>query len=113
MEISRFKIAVKFLTGGPSGALDYVLDCANSFAAKLQDARKDEIAAALDTGKKVLATMDAVSWLVPKRWLNAYTLTVSAFADLVDALSDLSITRDELSHVVDAFRVAYAAWRAD
>ena len=41
MGISRFKIAVKFLTGGPSGALDYVLDCANSFAARIQDARKD------------------------------------------------------------------------
>ena len=113
MNISKLKLGWKFLTGGPTGALDYALDCANSLADRIPDAKREDIAAYLATAKKVMDTLDALSWLCPKKWLSAYNLTLQAFADLVGALGDLKLTQDELRHVVDAFRVAYVAWRAE
>ena len=113
MNISKFTIVWKFLTGGREGVLDYALDCANNFAAKIPDAKQEELKGYLETAQKVLDTLSGLSWLCPKRWLAAYQQTVQAFADLVDALSDLKLTADELAKVSDAFRLAYASWRAE
>ncbi len=113
MNISKIKLGWKFLTGGPTGALDYALDCANSLADRIPTATREDIAAYLGAAKKVMGTLDAISWLCPKKWLSAYSLTLRAFGDLVGALADMRLTQDELRQVVDAFRVAYAAWRAE
>ena len=117
MKISKFKIAFniawKFLTGGREGVLDYALDTANTFADRLADAKKEDIKAYLATAKVILGLLDGLSRLCPKRWLNAYLLTLHAFADLVDALADLVLTKEELAAAVDFFRIAYAAWRAE
>lgn len=113
MNISKFKLVLKFLFGGGESALDYVLDCANTLAAKLPDAKKEDIKGYLAIAKKTLDTLDAVSWLCPARWQKAYWATTYAFADLVDALDDLTLTADELAKVANAFQLAYAAWRAE
>lgn len=113
MKISKLKIAWKFVTGGREGVLDYALDVANTFAARLADAKKNDIKEYLATAQSILDTLNSLSWLCPKKWLRAYTLTLSAFADLVDALEDLKVTPDELTAVCNAFRIAYAAWRAE
>ena len=113
MNISKLKLAWKFITGGREGVLDYALDCANTFADRLADAKKEDLKSYLATARKVLDTMSAVSWLCPKKWLAAYEETVAAFGALVAALDDLNITKDELMDVCNSFRIAYAAWRAE
>ena len=113
MNISKLRIGWAFLTGGPTKVLDYALDCANSLADRIPTAKREDVAGCLATAKRVMDTLDALSWLCPKKWLHAYEVTLQAFADLVGALGDLKLTQDELRHVVDAFRVAYAAWRAE
>lgn len=113
MKISKLKIAWKFVTGGREGVLDYALDVANTFADRLPAAKKDDLGKALATARNILATLCALSWLCPKKWRHAYALTLSAFDDLVAALADLNVTPDELTAVCNAFRIAYAAWRAE
>lgn len=113
IKISKLKLAWKFITGGKSGVIDYVLDVANNLAAKIFDARQDEIAKYLETAKKILSTLKSVEWLCPSKWRVAYDLTLTAFADLVNALADLKITRDEIDGMAKSFQLAYAEWRAD
>ena len=113
MNISTIRLGWAFLTGGPTKVLDYVLDCANSLVDRLPDAKKAEVEGYLATAHKIMETLDAISWLCPKKWLMAYSLTIQAFADVVAALSDLKLTQDEATSVCNSFRVAYASWRAD
>ncbi len=113
IKISKLKLAWKFITGGREGVLDYALDVANSLADRIPDAKRDEIRGYFGMATKILNALDALSFLCPKRWYRAYAVTQAAFADLVSALSDLKLTADETAHVVDAFRTAYAAWRAE
>ena len=113
MNISKFKIVWKFLTGGREAVLDYVLDVANNLVARLGDAKQDEIKGYLASAKSVLAKMSDLTWLCPQKWLAAYGATLSAFGDLVDALADLKVTAEEITEVVAAFQTAYSAWRAE
>ena len=113
LNISKFALVWKFLTGGREGVLDYALDCANNFAAKIPDAKQEDIKGYLETAQKVLDTLSGLSWLCPKKWMLAYGHTVAAFADLVSALSDLQLTADEIATITAAFQTAYASWRAE
>lgn len=113
MNISKIKIAWKFVTGGREGVLDYALDAANTFAARLAPAKKGDLKAYLATARNIFDTLDSLSWLCPKKWRSAYAITLAAFAGLVSALDDLKVTPDELKVTRDAFRIAYATWRAE
>lgn len=113
MNISKLKLAWKFITGGREGVLDYALDIANNFTNRIADAKKEEIKDYLSTARRILGALDSISWLCPAKWLHAYTLTIGAFADLVAALEDLQITREELTTVCNAFQLAYSDWRAE
>ena len=113
MNISKLKLTWKFITGGREGVLDYALDCANTFADRLADAKREDIKSYLATARNILDTLNSLSWLCPSKWRQAYALTLSAFADLVAALDDLKVTPDELTAVCNSFRIAYAAWRAE
>ena len=113
MNISKLKLAWKFITGGREGVLDYALDVANTFADRLAEAKKEDIKSYLSTARNILDTLSSLSWLCPSKWRHAYALTMSAFADIVAALDDLKVTQDELTAVCSAFRIAYAAWRAE
>ena len=113
MNISKLKLAWKFITGGREGVLDYCLDVANTIADRIPDAKKEEIGKYLATARKVLDTMSALSWLCPSKWIAAYEKTVAAFRALVAALDDLKVTPGELTAVCNSFRIAYAAWRAE
>ena len=113
MNISKIKLVWKFITGGREGILDYALDVANTFVDRLADAKREDLKSYLSTARNILDTLNSLSWLCPSKWRQAYALTLSAFADLVAALDDLKVTQDELTAVCNAFRIAYAAWRAE
>ena len=113
MNISKLKLAWKFITGGREGVLDYALDCANTFTDRLADAKKEDIKSYLATARNILDTLNSLSWLCPSKWRQSYALTLSAFADLVAALDDLKLTPEEFTAVRNSFRIAYAAWRAE
>ena len=113
MNISKFKLVWKFLFGGKEAVLDYVLDVANNLAAKISDAKQDEIKGYLAVAQNILKKMSDLTWLCPQKWLAAYGATLSAFGDLVEALADLKVTAEEIDGIVTAFQTAYAAWRAD
>jgi hypothetical protein len=111
--MSKLKIIWKFLFGGREAVLDYLLDTANSLVAKIGDAKQSEVKGYLAQAETILATLNRYSWLCPQKWLNAYGLTLTAFADVVQALSDLKLTPEEVTSICAAFQTAYAAWRAD
>ena len=50
MNISKLKLAWKFITGGREGVLDYALDCANTFTDRLADAKKEDIKSKYENG---------------------------------------------------------------
>lgn len=113
MNISKLKLAWKFITGGREGVLDYALDCANTFTDRITDAKREDIKSYLSTARNILDTLSSLSWLCPSKWRQAYAFTLSAFGALVAALNDMRVTRYEIEKVCNAFRIAYAEWRAE
>lgn len=111
MNISKLKIAFKYLFGGMEAVVDYLLDIVNQALAAIDPTKRKKIAAAYNTLCKVLATMTSLAWLVPTKWQNAYKATLSAVADAADALADFKIEAAELTKVKDAFNAAVLAWR--
>ena len=112
MNISTIKIAIKYLFGGVSGVVDYLLGALNSALAGMTDATRQKVQGALNLAQKVLATLTALKWLCPIKWQTAFKATVDAVADAVAALEDLEITSDEVAIVADRIRAALVAWNA-
>lgn len=111
MNISKLKIAFKYLFGGMESVVDYLLDIVNQALAAIDPTKRKKIAAAYNTLCKVLATMTSLAWLVPTKWQSAYKATLGAVADAADALADFKIEAAELTKVRDAFNAAVIAWR--
>lgn len=111
MNISKLKIALKYLFGGMEAVVDYLLDIVNQALAAIDPAKRAKIAAAYNTLCKVLATLTALAWLVPTKWQSAYRMTISAVSDAADALADFKIEAAELTKVKDAFNAAVLSWR--
>lgn len=111
MNISKLKIAFKYLFGGMESVVDYLLDIVNQALAAIDPDKRAKIAAAYNTLCKVLATMTSLAWLVPTKWQSAYRMTIAAVADAADALADFKIEAAELTKVKDAFNAAVLAWR--
>ena len=68
MNVSKIKIAWKFLTGWREGVLDYALDVSNTFADRLPNAKKEDLKEHLATAHNILGTLSSLSWLCPTRW---------------------------------------------
>ena len=112
MDISKIKIAWKYITGGMGGVVDYLLDILNNALRSISAENKAKVQGALNLAEKVLATLNALQWLCPTKWQTAYRETVAAVLVVVDALSDLEITAAELTKVRDAFNAAVMAWKS-
>lgn len=111
MNISTIKIAIKYLFGGVSGVVEYLLGVLNAALAGMTDANKQKVQGALNLAQKVLATLNAIKWLCPVKWQTAYKSTVDAVAAAVAALEDLEITADEVAVVSDRVKAALVAWK--
>lgn len=112
MNISKLKIAWKYLTGGAGSVADYLLDVLNAALDKIDPGKREKIQAALNTAERVLAAFRAFAWLCPTKWQTAYSKTIDAVASVVGALDDLKLTADELVAVKEDFTAAVAAWKA-
>ena len=113
MNISKLKIAFKYLFGGIDAVVEYLLGIVNQALAAIDPAKRAKIAAAYNTITRVLAILNAFAWLIPTKWQSAYRMTISAVANTADALSDFKIEESELTKVKDAFNAAVMAWRSD
>ena len=111
MNISKFKLVLKFIFGGTEAALDYLLDVFNNIMASDNVAR--HIEDAVKTGRSVLDFMaDYRDWC-PTKWLPHYTAVRAAIEATVDTFSDGKVTPDEIKGVKEQFQIAYATWRSD
>lgn len=111
MNISKFKIAFKYLFGGIDSVMEYLLEIVNAALAKIDTENRAKIAAAYNTILNVLATLNALAWLCPARWQSAYRNTIGAVEAVANALMDFTIEPAELTKVRDAFNAAVIAWR--
>lgn len=112
MNISKFKIVWKYLFGGTSSVVEYVLGVLNKALSSIGETRKEKVQACLNTAIRVLAVLTAIKWLVPTKWQTAYGNTIFAVQGVVDSLSDLEITKDELTTVADRCKAALDAWKS-
>jgi len=114
MNISKAKIAYYLLTFQKSKIPQYLLDVGNNWVVNgLSGSTQEKVKDALNTGRNILAALVKYSWLCPERWRKSYELTISAFAEVVSACSDLKIEVHEIESVAGAFKIAYAEWCAD
>ena len=111
MNISKFKIALKYIFGGIDSVMEYLLEIVNEALAKIDTENRAKIAAAYNTILNVLATLNALAWLCPARWQSAYRNTIGAVEAVANALMDFTIEPAELTNVKDAFNAAVTAWR--
>lgn len=113
MNISKFKLVMSFLFGGGvSGVIEYALGVLKRTFDGLTDTTRTKIQAALNLSMKVLSVLEAVRILVPTKWQTAYAKTVEAVKDTVSALSDLDLTKDELTIICDRVTAAIDAWES-
>lgn len=112
MNISKMKIAWKYLFGGMGSVVDYLLDVLNEALDAIDPANKVKVTAALNVAQKVLATLTALKWLCPTKWQIAYGETVEAVEAVAAALFDLKLTPEELAKVRKEFAEAVAAWKS-
>ena len=112
MNISKIKVALKYLFGGIDSVMEYLLKIVNEALAKIDTENRAKIAAAYNTILNVLATLNALAWLCPARWQSAYRNTIGAVEAVANALMDFKIDAAELTKVKDAFNAAVTAWRA-
>lgn len=113
MKLNMWTVVWKFITGFTNGGVsvaDYVLGLINTAVNQLSDPTKDNIRAVLNFAMKALAVLNAVRCFIPAKWQIAYAATIDAVAALVEVLSDLAVTKEELDKCVAAYRVAYDAW---
>ena len=113
LEVSKLSIIWKWLTGGIEKVADYLLELMNTALANLDDKDKESIQAVLNYATKIAASLTAFAWLVPAKWQTAYKATLKAVQAVVDALSDLTITADELLQLKDDFAAAVLAWKGE
>ncbi len=111
MKISKIKIAWKYLTGGVGNVADYLLDVLSNAMQSLNDTTKEKVQGVLNCAKKVLSTLESMKWLCPTKWQTAYKQTINAVRAVVDALEDLTITREEFDKMREAFNAAVVAWK--
>lgn len=110
MNISKWKVVWKFITGGGVGVVDYLLTVLKNALNGLGDVTKEKIQAVLNLAMKILSVAQAVRIFIPVKYQLAYDLTIKALQTLTASLQDLEITGAELTALIDGYNEAYAAW---
>ena len=113
MKVSVWKMLWKRLWGGKEAVFDYLLDLANNCVDRIPGATRERIAEVYGAAVDIRARMDALGWVVPAAWRRSYDAALGCLDAVLSAVSDGRVDSGELSGVVESFRSAYAAWRAD
>lgn len=111
MNISKFRLLIKFLFGGTEAALDYLLDVFNNILSSESVARYIKKAVAI--GIYITEFMDDHQSWCPSKWIPYYRAVYTAIMSVVDAFNDGKVTPDDIKRVKEQFQIAYATWRAD
>ncbi len=112
LEVSKIKLAWKWLTGGVGNVADYLLDILNRALDGLDADKKSDIQAVCNLASKVASTLAAFKWLVPTKWQSAYADTIAAVNEVINALDDLTLTAEELASVSACFATCVEAWKS-
>ena len=112
MNVSKLKFLFKLVFSGFGSAVEYVLEIINNSLSKISSENKTKVQAVLNIARNALAILNAVTWLCPVKWQTAYMKTLDSVQTVVDALSDLTLTIDELHSVQEKFADAIAAWKS-
>lgn len=112
MNVSKWMIAWKFITGGGTGVVDYLLTVLKNTLNGLGDVTKEKIQAVLNLSMKILSIAQAVRIFIPVKYQLAYDLTIKALQTLTASMQDLEMTGAELQALVNGYNEAYAAWMA-
>ena len=108
---NKITLGSKFLFGGWTSALDYLLGFLNTFLAK------ENVAAKIDRVRETCAW--ALDWLlklkiyVPTKWLNEYTAITNIGADVIAVANDGKLTVEEIAALSEAFQTAKRKWEED
>lgn len=113
MDISKLKLAWKYLTGGMGGVTDYLLDVLNNAVNSIDPNNKKKIQAVLNVADKVLGTLIALKWLCPTKWQTAYTQTILAVSGIVESLNDFNISAEDVSLIAKNVKETVAAWKSE
>ena len=113
MDISKLKLAWKYLTGGMGGVTDYLLDVLNNAINSIDPNNKKKIQAVINVADKVLGTLVALKWLCPTKWQMAYTQTIVSVSGVVESLNDFNISAEDISLIAKNFREVVAAWKSE
>lgn len=111
MNISKFKIVLKYIFGGTSAVVEYVLGVINKALASIDASSKEKAQALLNTVLKGYTTLKAIAWLIPTKWQTAYGKTLDSIFAIVMMLEDLQITKEEIDIAYDRSKAALDAWR--
>ena len=112
MNISKFKIVIKYIFGGTSAVVEYILGVVNKALSSVDTSSKEKAQALLNTLLKANATLKAIAWLVPTKWQTAYGKTLDSIFSIVMMLEDLQITKEEIDIAYDRSKAAIAAWKS-
>lgn len=113
MDISKLKLVWKYFTGGMGSVTEYLLDVLNNAVNALEPDNKKKVQAFLNTTEKILATLCALKWLCPTKWQAAYTQTILSVSNIIESLSDLKITSEDIGIISKSAKDAIAAWKSD
>lgn len=108
MNISKIGAVWNFLTGGWSGLAVYVLECVNKWLATLDSTKLAQSAIVVQS---LCNATDALTPLLPERFVAACKATTHALAFLAQALADGKLSKEELDGQIDAVEAAIEAWR--
>ena len=114
MDISYFKILLKFaFGGGMTGVVDYLLSQLSKALGSLTDLTKEKVYGILNFSKKVLSVLKVLQMFIPVKWQLAYSLTVESIEEIVNSLGDLEVTRDEFDKIVAKMNDTVKAWNSE
>jgi len=113
IKISKFVIIWKSIFGGKEAVFDYLLDKANTAIALIPCSTKDRLKKIYKIVVEIRDRIDALSWLVPDKWLSYYRGIMRCMNSVIDSIADGQLSIDEISRTAESFQLAYALWRAE
>lgn len=109
MNISKWGSLWALATGGFVGLATYILEAVNKWLATLDQSKLAEVAKIVNAVSSALQIL--LSTFLPAKYRMAATTTIDALNGLASALSDGTLTQEELDRQIALIEAAIAAWK--